>query len=547
MISIIDAFDYKGQMPDFSRSQFQTVQAMVEFSENFLPEVYQTYVVETGKAYRYQRKNEVDPVLGKWREVDGNVDLSQYYTKTQIDEKFNPVKEKAEANETHIGDMANLVVTTWPDLVAAINSLYNSFMQSLTYTTTGEGDEKKKVLRIAYRNGLSTDIDITAIVTDSNLGELKNVNDKDIGNKQVLAWDEGFQQYRPRTIDLAEVLKQAKEYTDTEIVNSKKGAAIAVDAKPTYAEGTITYKQNGVMKTTDDMNIWFYYQVDDTTVQTRWISGIEFTIDIGQIDLTQYVAKADVATGYTGEEIDKTTPASIGSIDDALDLAKEKLISDATGIKYENPNHEEWDTVAKALNGVLAIIEYKKPELISFSMSPATTVYEVGQSVSEVSLTWALNKEVLTQSLNSSPLDPSDRSATVTGPFTTNKTFTLICSDGQNSISGNKSISFQNKCFWGSAPIPTEYDSDFILGLANKQFATSYKGSFKQTVANGEYGYYCCPSSFNCPSETVIGGFNTDIIKEASFDFTNASGGVVKYDVFRTGKSGLGTITMEFK
>ena len=48
-ISTLEGFDYRGQLPNFSRDLFNTVADMVAFSENYLPEVFITQVVEDGK------------------------------------------------------------------------------------------------------------------------------------------------------------------------------------------------------------------------------------------------------------------------------------------------------------------------------------------------------------------------------------------------------------------------------------------------------------------------------------------------------------------
>ena len=45
-ISTLSGFDYRGQQPNFSRDMFTTVAEMVAFSENYLPDVFITQVVE---------------------------------------------------------------------------------------------------------------------------------------------------------------------------------------------------------------------------------------------------------------------------------------------------------------------------------------------------------------------------------------------------------------------------------------------------------------------------------------------------------------------
>ena len=62
-------------------------------------------------------------------------------------------------------------------------------------------------------------------------------------------------------------------------------------------------------------------------------------------------------------------------------------------------------------------------------------------------------------------------------------------------------------------------------------------------LGTDEYGYIAAPSSFGTPV-VKIGGFETELDLVATFEHTNASGHAQEYNVFRTGNSNLGSITM---
>ena len=620
-VSILEGFDYGGQLPNFSRDLFETVADMVAYEEVYLPPVFETNVVETGKRYRYNVSNSVDPELGKWREVTGGSgDLSNYYTKAEIDELVvKPVKEKAEQNEENIGEMADLEVSTWVDLVTAINSLYNSFMTSLVYTVNDEG---KKVLRITYRNGQHVDVDISAIVTDSSIGDLKDVDATTKLEGYALVFEAATSKFKPKDLKLNELLQNAKDYTDEQIAESEKASAMDCDEKPVYddATGEVVYKSGGVTYRTKDTNTWFYYKTADTVVQTRWINGVEFTIDLSNINLDDYVKVNKVAAEYTGEDSeDKTKIANLKCLDDlkaiissllaekvnvsdivdnltseAVDVPLsanqgrvldnkitetnaevEKKVSiqmdeaaagkvlgiDSSGkvkpmesagtaenVSYENENYPLQTNVKKALDALWARLDYVKPAITSFTMSPATTDYEVGQEVTEIDFAWTYNKDVTSQSLTDVSLEGvADRSGKWTGSLKTSKTFTLTCGDGENSASASKTISFKNKVYFGSAAIPEEFNSEFVLGLSKSQFGTTYKGKYAVTVGGGEFGFICCPASWNMPNVCKIGGFGTDLVNCGNFSITNASGGVVTYKIVRTSQAGLGAIEMLFE
>lgn len=301
------------------------------------------------------------------------------------------------------------------------------------------------------------------------------------------------------------------------------------------------------------------------------------------VDLSDYVSKTnDVVDTYSGQEVDKTKIPNLGAMDalktlvdtslsekvsTAQGIANEGKIlqvndegnlalvdigsavgTDASDVSYTNAGYPTLDNVKKALDNLISKVYYISPSISSFTMSPSTTIYETGSTVSELVFNWSYNKDITEQTLTDCSLaDETVRTATYSTPFSTNKTFTLNATDGENSVSKTLSIQFQNKIYFGGASEPNDYNSAFILGLSNSKFATSYKGSYTITAGAGQYAYICCPSSWNIPSTCKIGGFSTELVKENSISFTNSSGGITTYDIVRTTHTGLGSITMVFE
>lgn len=595
-VSMLSNISYKGQLPDNIRSQFDTIAEMVAFNENYLPPIYVTLCAETGKQYMYQQSNTVDGTLGKWREIGGG-GSADTYSKTEIDNKIKVVSDD-------LGDVSTLFNTDIKDAISAINVVYGVGAGEFTYSD-------KKVI-ITLRNGGTKDIDCSPIITDTNIEEFKNVEITDLKDAQALTYNGATEKWENKDIDLASVLEQAKTYTDEEISKSELNNAIGCDAKPTFDGTTITYVQGGESKTTDDVSKWFYYTSGTGVAQTRWISGIEFTLDLGAINFTDYVNKNTDVTGVfeenpsdltkipnleymsglrnilltaIGKKINKTdivdtliseaTDAPLSAnqgkalkelVDGKLDVQQSvedvgkvvkvndegKLVlgeggGDSANVSYENEAHTEWNTVKKALDGIIAKVEYVKPEILTFT-STAEAVYEIGQKVASIVFNWTTNKDITTQTLTDVSLaDENVRTATYNTELSSNKTFTLTIGDGENTSSKSISVAFRNKIYFGGATEPSDYDSAFILGLAKNQFATTKAGSFGLTVGNGEYGYLAFPSSFGTISSVNIGGFDVDVISCGNIAFTNASGGVATYSIYRTGRTGLGSITMVVK
>lgn len=218
----------------------------------------------------------------------------------------------------------------------------------------------------------------------------------------------------------------------------------------------------------------------------------------------------------------------------------------AEDVTYNNPNYSQLTSVDLALDKILDKLYYVKPSITSFNMSPSTTQYEKGQTVSNLSFTWSYNKNITSQSLSNCNITLSDRRATCNTPITSNKSFTLTCSDGENTASASKSITFFDKIYWGSKA-KSSMDSEFILSLSDSKFATAKAGTYSMTIPTGEYGYIAIPSSFGELSSVWIGGFEATVLNRGEIDFTNASGYTSKYKIYRTGRGGLGSITMQIK
>ena len=266
-------------------------------------------------------------------------------------------------------------------------------------------------------------------------------------------------------------------------------------------------------------------------------------------DLTDKPTIPDISNLATKTEVNKklSIQQAVGDAGKILKVGNDgniEFVGDlADDISYQNSNYPSWTNVKEALDGIMAKVDYIKPEIISFT-STAQEVYEVGQKVSNIVFNWTTNKDVTTQTLTDCPLaDANVRTATYTNDITSNKTFTLTIGDGQNTASKSVSIEFRNKIYYGSSAIPSNFNSAFILGLSNKQFATSKNGTYTVNVASNEYGFIAFPSSFGTLSSVKIGGFDTDVISCGTISFTNASGGTTNYNIYRTGRHSLGAIT----
>ena len=67
-ISLIDNLKIQNKKQNVERDSFATIADMVSYSPNYLPNIFHAMCEETGKMYVYNVNNDIDPVLGKWRE-----------------------------------------------------------------------------------------------------------------------------------------------------------------------------------------------------------------------------------------------------------------------------------------------------------------------------------------------------------------------------------------------------------------------------------------------------------------------------------------------
>ena len=82
-MKITENFTYIGTSQNFERDSYATLAEMKAVVDKRMPDIFTATCKETGKLYIYNKNNEVDETLGKWREL--SIDSSDYVTKTYVD------------------------------------------------------------------------------------------------------------------------------------------------------------------------------------------------------------------------------------------------------------------------------------------------------------------------------------------------------------------------------------------------------------------------------------------------------------------------------
>lgn len=261
--------------------------------------------------------------------------VNSAYSWVKIDISDNAALDaRIDTLEDNQGNMSSLEISSVSDIVAALNVLNARKLSSITYA--------EPILTLTYADTSTITFNVRdSILSETQLGELANVNDATIANGNILQYDSAIVGYKPYDIatTLTNLLQSAKDYTDEEIASSVTDDAFVCDAKPTCAYDStsaayiVVYYQNSVVHTTTDTTARFYYKVDGDPYCTSWfVTGdvstdpVEYTYLLSSPDFDDYVSKStDVVSTYTEDMVDKDKIPDIAAMDALLAVVKTLL------------------------------------------------------------------------------------------------------------------------------------------------------------------------------------------------------------------------------
>lgn len=218
-------------------------------------------------------------------------------------------------------------------------------------------------------------------------------------------------------------------------------------------------------------------------------------------------------------------------------------IAEATEDKAEQADLDATDERVSTLEEQMGDLLYKAIAFTGGSATPGEA--EIGASVASVVLKWSTNKTPTTLALDGTALGTTETTRTMTGPFTTNKTWALKATDERGATATrNLALTFKNKVYWGVGTATGAGITDaFVLGLSGKQFATGRGRTFTANAGAGQYIYYVFPKAWGTPTFKV-GGFEGGFALDREWEHTNASGGKVQYQAWRSTNASLGNTTV---
>lgn len=252
-------------------------------------------------------------------------------------------------------------------------------------------------------------------------------------------------------------------------------------------------------------------------------------LDINVNDILSLISSK--ITGGNKEGIDVTFSQATG-------LFNFLVRPDNTTVQINSSNNIEVKEVSSdlvsygelTLSEVLDDLLYIAPNVVLSGGSS----HEKGETVTSVSLTWTLNKDITSQSINQGigTLDVELRVYTHSGQtITTNRTYTITVSDGVNSDTSSITVAFYNKRYYGVSADDTLSDAEILAQLSGE-----YSSSRVQTrtfdCSGGKYFYIVYPTSWGTASFKV-GGLSFSDMNLETRSFTNASGYAESYNIYR--------------
>lgn len=448
---------------------------------------------------------------GKWEHIgDTKIDLSDYVTNSQLANELAKKQNNLVPSENIILNDSNI------DVNAQRVVLYSLW-------------DNRKFIQLANHDALSG---VTTEGEGVNLAMVSKWDVADFGSNKI--------HFNINTKDNATI-------NDTDVIATDKDLALKED-KALFVQIPLRTLQDKVY---DQETILGWFNVEDVAalkskIATNSVIFIKWGISLsGQPKYYRFVPE------YFAFETDNQIKLVFNGLDTSNDenCKYEAIINlDGTIIEGSNSNvslkmistevkeldaqnvsyiNGSFTNVKEALDELL----YVEPKVTSFT---GGGTYEMGQTIASVSLKWALNKTVTSQSLNNGigSLDANLREYQVADAnLTSDTTYTITVNDGKKSASANTSVLFRQKRYWGVSA-EESLTNEQVLALS-QEFSTTRKQSRTFDCSGGKYFYFVIPTQYCNGIQFKVGGLSFSAMESSTIQLTNASGYASSYNVYR--------------
>ena len=568
-ISLIDNLKIQNKKQNVERDSFVSIADMVAYSPNYLPNLFHTMCEETGKMYVYNVNNDIDPVLGKWREYGSGVgtDETVKLTSTSTDAKY--LNELID-NSTIEVDINNdcLVVKKIDGQTATVAEI--NFLTGVTANVQEQINNLGKSMTMYGVFGTKADLlaSVDPVPVDGNTAIV--VADEDNNNKQMtyiyIASTSKWTQVAESSIKIRDFTTnpiQLDTETTGTLSKDKIDTAIArladVLDKATYvgsADGIVKQADmlTGLTYTITALNdaIKDSHTHTNKTALDKIVSnglGSNFLADNGKYISILSVGVSEPA--YTSQIWIDTTNVSkpvlkihngtnwitvSGSGSEVFDRDDPTVVT-VGGLNAGSSVKDK--TTKEVLEEIL--FPYQKPT-VSFTISPSTTTYAVGDTIS--SITFTINAGKKSKDIQSIKIyDGSTLLTTITsgvangGTFTynyacnitANTTLKVEVADDTSTVYTTKNITFAYKSYYGFVADGTTVDETVVKGLQKNVLKTSRALTYSGITCTNSKIVYAYPQSQGLLS-SILDGNGFDYLGSYNYSVISVDG--VNYYVY---------------
>ena len=207
-------------------------------------------------------------------------------------------------------------------------------------------------------------------------------------------------------------------------------------------------------------------------------------------------------------------------------------------------SYSDFTNVEQALDYLL----YKPIAITSFTCNAISTIREYGSYLSNITFNWEYNKNIESHSFYGETLSNSRLREYLYKPaFNSDRTFTLVASDGKTTAQRSISFHFYKRMYWGTTRFLTSNSSIAVLinELQNSELRNSHKDSITVNAGEEQYIYYIVPVEF-ADCEFSVNGFIGGIsLVATNVTYTNVYDKEVIYNIYRSDNHSLGNTTIK--
>lgn len=308
---------------------------------------------------------------------------------------------------------------------------------------------------------------------------------------------------------------------------------------------TLTNGEKCTIEFSEDLKYYFYISGNSETSEVS-VNEVSFPISMNTMMIGAFGVCDEF--GYINQNI--TIEAIGGDIiicngkiyidgEDGFMSSEDKMMLETHEISIDNI-----DNKIIALESQVADILYSPISITSFTHNAGTK--EMGSTVTDIILSWTVNKTPDTLTLDGETVDVTTTNKTINGLSITwdnNKTWTLEATDDREATdTKTTAITFCNNIYYGVGIVESGFNSAFVTGLSKKlQTAKAY--DFTASPTN-QYIYYAVPERLGAVTFKV-GGFEGGFEAPEIVSVTNSSNYAENYYVYRSTNKITGSTSVD--